>query len=240
MKFSPPLKSAQLIKRYKRFLADVVLADGSLLTMHCPNTGSMKGCAKPGSKIWYSRSNNEKRKYPHTFELIELEDSAIASINTGRANALVKEAIEQDLIAELAGYEQVKAEVKYGKENSRIDFLLREHPDRPEQSCYVEVKSVTLGLGAGLGKFPDAVTTRGAKHLRELMEMKAAGHRAVLFFCVQHTGIEKVEPADEIDPEYGRILRKAEAAGVEIMAYRANISPQEITLVSSVPVILPH
>lgn len=240
MKFTPPLMTATLIKRYKRFLTDVTLPDGSFLTMHCPNTGSMTGCAEPGSRIWYSKSENPKRKYPHTFELIEVAEAAIAGVNTGRANALVREAIENGLVEELQGYQSLKAEVRYGNENSRIDFLLQEHSVRFNELCYVEVKSVTLSVGEGLGLFPDAVTTRGAKHLRELIQMKADGHRAVLFFCVQHTGIDRVEPADAIDPEYGKTLRLAADAGVEIIAYKAKVSATEIILAEAVPVNLPR
>lgn len=238
MKFSPPLASGILIKRYKRFLADVRLADGRGLTLHCPNTGSMKNCAEPGSRIWYSTSENKKRKYPHTFEMIEVAGGAIAGINTNRANALVKEAMLASVISELNAYGNIKSEVRYGEEKSRIDFLLQDHPGRPGEDCYVEVKNVTLGMGKGIGLFPDTVTTRGRKHLRELMTMKSRGHRALLFFCVQHSGIEEVRPADEIDVEYGIILRDAVAAGVEVIAYRAELSAEEIRLVKPVPVNL--
>ena len=239
MKFNPPLESARLLKRYKRFLADIILDDGTSITIHCPNTGSMKNCAEPGSRVWYSESNNKTRKYPHTFELVEVAKGTVAGINTGRANFLVKEAIESGVVVELLGYQSLRAEVKYGEENSRIDFLLQKHPQYPSQDCYVEVKSVTLGVGAGKGLFPDSVTARGLKHLRELIQMKALGYRAVLFYCVQHTGIDVVEPADEIDPEYGRMLRKAKAAGVEMLAYKALISNQEIRLEKALPVVLP-
>ncbi|MEX2366783.1 MAG: DNA/RNA nuclease SfsA [Pseudohongiellaceae bacterium] len=238
MKFDPPLKPARLFKRYKRFLADVVLPDESMLTLHCPNTGSMKNCATPGSVVWYSDSGNPARKYPHTFELVETTPGVLAGINTGRANALVREALDRDQIPELAGYRELQAEVRYGQENSRIDFLLQGHPARPGENCYLEVKSVTLGAGSGLGLFPDAVTARGSRHLRELAAIRQQGHRAILFYCVQHTGIEQVRPADEIDPEYGRTLREAVAAGVEVIAWRAAIRIDEIRLWVPVPVIL--
>jgi len=240
VKFAPSLRPAKLIRRYKRFLADIKLPDGSSLTIHCPNTGSMLNCAEPGSRIWYSTSDNEKRKYPHTFEIVEVSGKKLAGINTGRANHLVREAIEQGLIPALAGYRSLRSEVKYGNENSRIDFLLQDNPADKNRDCYVEVKNVTLAMGKGLGLFPDAVSTRGTKHLRELAHIASQGDRAVLFFCVQHTGIDRVEPAMEIDPAYGNMLIEAAAAGVELMAWQASISAREIKLVREVPVILPR
>ncbi len=238
MKFEPPLQAATLIKRYKRFLADVTLDDGSMRTLHCPNTGSMLHCAEPGSRVWFSDSGNPARKYPCTWELVEVDQKHRVGINTGRANALVKEAIALGAIEELRGYANCRSEVPYGSEKSRIDFLLSDNPDVPGTDCYVEVKSVTLGLGGGQGAFPDAVTTRGLKHLRELMEMKASGQRAVLLFCVQHEGIREVRPADEIDAAYGALLRVAHSKGVEVIAYSAQISEQEIRLVEQLPVRL--
>lgn len=239
MKFAPPFKPATLVKRYKRFLADVSLADGSTMTIHCPNTGSMRNCNTPGSRVWYSTSDSKTRKYPHTFEMIEVDDGSLAGINTARANALVREAITTALVPSLAGYDALRQEVKYGNENSRIDFLLRGHPGDPGRDCYVEVKNVTLGMGQGLGLFPDAVSTRGTKHLRELMHIVDQGQRAVLFFCVQHTGIERVAPATDIDPEYSATLVEAARAGVEIMAWQAVMSASEIRLAREVPVDLP-
>ncbi len=235
MQFDPPFQSGTLIQRYKRFMADVRLDDGSELTLHCPNTGSMKNCAEPGSRVWYSDSGNPKRKYRHTWELVEVQHGAIAGINTGRANALVQEAIAAHDIATLDGYASIRSEVKYGSENSRIDLLLEggEH----NRSCYIEIKSVTLGEGP-TGYFPDAVTERGRKHLRELSAMVAQGYRAVLFFCVQHTGVNRVKPADHIDPAYGKQLREAAAAGVEIMAWRWQLSERAATLDCELPVDL--
>lgn len=238
MKFAPQLQAATLIRRYKRFLADVTLSDGSERTIHCPNTGSMLHCAQPGSRVWFSDSGNPARKYPCTWELVEVEDKYKVGINTGRANALVKEALNLGTIAQLCGYANCRSEVPYGSERSRIDFLLADKPDAPGVDCYVEVKSVALGLGQGRGAFPDAVTTRGLKHLRELIEMKASGHRAVLLFCVQHEGIDEVRPADEIDPAYGALLREAHGVGVEVIAYRADISEQEIRIAAQLPVRL--
>lgn len=229
------MQSGRLIKRYKRFLADIELDSGEQLTVHCPNTGSMKNCAEPGSRVWIQDSGNPKRKYPFGWELVQVEGRFWACINTVRANALIREAIEDGIISELQGYQQIRQEVTYGDENSRIDLLL-EDPERP--LCYVEIKNVTLLEDDGVGTFPDAVTTRGAKHLRELMLMVTQGHRAVLMFCVPHTGIKQVRPADHIDPEYGRLLREAAAAGVEVYAYGASITPQQVTMTHSLPVCL--
>ncbi len=228
------LIAGRLIKRYKRFLADIVLDSGEEVTVHCPNTGSMKNCADPGSKVWVLDSENPKRKYPLGWELVEVEGQYLACINTGRANKLVKEAIERGLVTTLQGYESIRQEVKYG-ENSRIDLLLE---DKTQGRAWVEVKNVTLLEAENWGSFPDAVTTRGAKHLRELMNMVAQGDRAVMLFCVPHTGIERVRPADNIDPEYGRLLREAKRAGVEILAYGAEINEQCITLERELPVVL--
>jgi len=240
MKYSPALQEARLIKRYKRFLADVILADGSQTTIHCPNTGSMRNCAPEGARVWFSQSSNSKRKYPFTWELVEVDERYKVGVNTGRANALVAEALAAGVIAPLAAYKTVQAEVKYGNENSRIDFLLSENSERPEELCYVEVKSVTLGVGDGLGEFPDAVSSRGAKHLRELMEMKEQGQRAVLLYCVQHEGIERVAPAYEIDPTYAQLLRQAYDSGVEVYAYRARVSHEEISLQDEIPFSFPR
>lgn len=238
MKFDPPLQEGILLKRYKRFLADVECSDGSVLTIHCPNTGSMLNCAEPGSRVWYSVSDNPARKYPNTWELVETGADDLAGINTGRANSLVEEALKEGVVDELADYEDIRREVRFGSERSRIDFLLDECPAKKLPLCYLEVKNVTLSLGAGLGVFPDAVTTRGQKHLRELIEVERQGNRAVLFFCVQHSGIEVVATADQIDPEYGRLLRKAASAGVELLAYRATLSPSAISLTKRIPIEL--
>jgi sugar fermentation stimulation protein A len=212
---------AQLIQRYKRFLADIILPTGETITVHCPNTGSMKNCIKPLSPCWYSTSDSSARKYPHTLEIVTTPDGDLAGINTSRSNKLVSDAICNGIISELQGYDNIRAEVIYGNEKSRIDFLL----ENSEEKCFVEVKNVTLMEAKGQGLFPDAVSERGTKHLRELMHVKRVGHRAVLLYCVQHTGIEWVEPADAIDPLYGKTLREAIATGVEVIAYRAEINP---------------
>jgi len=212
MKYAEPLAKAKLIRRYKRFLADVKLPDGEILTIHCPNTGSMKNCADPGFGVWYSTSDNAKRKYPNTWELASNLAGDMIGINTGAANKLVEEAIQNQTIEALKGYSTLKREVKYGQENSRIDLFLTE-PGRPD--CYIEVKSVTL-LEDGQGYFPDAVSTRGQKHLRELAEIAKSGDRAVLFFCVQHTGIKSVAVAAEIDAAYQDEMLRAQASGVKL------------------------
>ena len=224
MQYLPKLQEAVLIKRYKRFLADVRKSDGELLTLHCPNTGSMKNCQPQGARIWYSTSANPKRKYPHTWEFVEVDHEHIVGINSAKANHLVREAIEEGSLSGLLGYTQIRPEVKYG-ENSRIDFLLSGHVTAND--CYVEVKNVSLGVGGSLAKFPDAVTTRGQKHLQELMNVRQQGYRAVLLFCVQHTGINTVAPADDIDPRYGELLREAAAKGVEVMAAVCHIDPAQ-------------
>jgi sugar fermentation stimulation protein A len=219
MIFNLPLKKATLIKRYKRFLADVILQDGTETTIYCANTGAMTGCATPGDIIFYSVSDSTKRKYQYTWEFTLTEANHLICVNTAKANSLVALAIAQKKIPELIGYQTCQAEVKYGSENSRIDFLLK---DKNKADCYIEVKSCTLldeRLNAGDGYFPDAVTTRGQKHLRELIEMKQQGYRSILLFAVLHSGIKRVQAADFIDPKYASLLTQAKQAGVEVIYY---------------------
>lgn len=234
MEFSPPLRAATLIMRYKRFLADVVTPEGETLTIHCANTGAMTGCATPGDTVWYSTSASTTRKYPHSWELTQTQQGHWICVNTLRANALVAEALRAESIPELSAYTRLQAEVKYGSERSRIDFLLQAE-DRV--NCYIEVKSVTL-LQQGKGYFPDAVTERGQKHLRELMSVAADGHRAVLLFAVMHSGIEDVSPARHIDERYAALLAQAQQSGVEVMAYKAQLAPDGLRLESPVTVQL--
>ncbi len=236
MNFESPLVPARLERRYKRFLADVTLADGSPLTIHCPNTGSMMGVADAGSRVWLLHHPSPTRKYAYSWELTELPDGTLVGVNTHRSNALVAEAVRAQRFAVLAGYDEILPEQKYGSEKSRIDLLLR-GPDRPD--CYVEVKNVTAAVTDGVALFPDAVSERGAKHLREMTAMVAAGARAVLVFCVQRTDVTEVRPADAIDPIYGRTLREAIARGVEAVAWRADLSPAGATLSTTVPVVCP-
>ncbi|UTW10907.1 DNA/RNA nuclease SfsA [Marinobacterium rhizophilum] len=229
------LIEGRLVRRYKRFLADVELPDGRQVTAHCPNTGSMRNCAEPGSRVWLLDSGNASRKYPLGWELVEVEGRHLACINTGRANALVREAIEQGRIGELAGYGCIRQEVPYGEERSRIDLVLSQGkvPD-----AWVEIKNLTLLEAGGWGSFPDAVTLRGQKHLRELMLLAQQGVRAVLLFCVPHGGIERVRPADAIDPAYGRLLREARGSGVELLAYGATPTPRELVLNRRLDIVL--
>lgn len=224
--FMVELYPALLLKRYKRFLADIRLPDGCEITIHCPNTGSMKNCVVPNSPCWYSVSESKARKYPQTLEIVTTPSGDLAGINTARTNELVATALQENIIAELKGYQSLRREVTCGNEKSRIDFLLEHHP-LDQRACYLEVKNVTLMENEGQGLFPDAVSERGSKHLRELIHMVQQGHRAVLLFCVQHTGIKTVSPADAIDPVYGKTLREAICAGVEVMAYGAELEPDD-------------
>lgn len=231
----PELEEACLLRRYKRFLADIETAAGERLTIHCPNTGSMLNCMSEGGRVWFSRSDDPKRKLPGTWEISETPQGRLACVNTGRANRLVEEALLAGDIAELAGFTELRREVAYGVENSRADFRL----DFAEGPVFVEVKSVTLGFdGTAVAAFPDAVTARGAKHLRELAALAREGTRAVLLYCVNLSGIEAVRPAVEIDPAYAAALGAAREAGVEVLAYGADLDPQEIRLVRRLDVRL--
>ena len=222
------LKKATLIKRYKRFLADIILEDGTETTIHVANTGAMTGCAEPEDTVWYSTSDNPKRKYPLSWELTQTQNNHYICVNTIKANQLAEEAINNGVIKELTGYKNLKREVKYGDENSRIDIFLSEH-DTSKADVFVEVKSVTL-LEGTQGYFPDAVTTRGQKHLRELMSIAKSGKRAVLFFAVLHSGINSVNAAKHIDPKYAELLQEAISSGVEVLVYKAQIDEISIVL----------
>ncbi len=243
MIFCRPLVEGRLIRRYKRFLADIQLEQG-VITAACPNTGSMMGCCEAGSRVWLSESASATRKYRHTWEIVEVAADrrsprarpVMVGINTGLPNALVEEAIGNGILAELAGYRGIRREVSYGEEASRIDLVLEAPRRKP---CYVEVKNVTAAAAHGVALFPDCVSTRGAKHLRELMRLKSAGLRPVQLYCVQRGDVDEVRPADAIDPEYGETLREAIAAGVEVIAYRARVSPREIRLAQRIPVVCP-
>ncbi len=214
---------ATLIKRYKRFLADIELPNGEITTIHCANTGAMTGCATPNNRVLYSTSDNAKRKYPFSWEISQTHCQNNICVNTLRANQLAEEALKNNVISELSGFTTLKREVKYGSENSKIDFLLTYSKS---QDAYVEVKSVTL-LEGEQGYFPDAVTTRGQKHLRELIEMAEQGKRAVLLFAVLHSGIYSIKAAKHIDPKYHQLLLLAQQSGVEIIAYKAIFTEED-------------
>jgi sugar fermentation stimulation protein A len=235
MIFSPALEQGRLIQRYKRFLADIELESGERMTIHCPNTGSMLNCMMPGGRVWFTRSSDPKRKLPGTWEISETPQGRLACINTARANALVEEALHAGRIPELAGFVALKREVAYGQERSRIDFRL----DNPDTEAWVEVKSVTLGFAdSRVAAFPDAVTQRGAKHLRELAVLARGGVRAVQLYCVNLDGVDAVRPATEIDPGYASALRQAVEVGVEVLAYGVHLDTREIFIDRRLPVNL--
>ena len=234
MQFDQTLARGRLIKRYKRFLADVRTDDGTELTAHCPNPGSMRSVSDPGSTVWLSRSDNPARKLSHTLELIETP-GGLVGVNPNRANAIAEEAIGAEQIETLAGYGTIRREVRYGV-NSRIDLLLQDD-NRPD--CYVEVKSVTMRRdtdAGGLAEFPDAVTKRGAKHLDELSEVVRQGGRAVMLFLAQRGDCTRFAVAHDIDPGYAAAFKKASTAGVEMHAVYCNLSPAGISVAGSLPI----
>lgn len=234
MKFPTPLIRGRLMKRYKRFLADVSLDTGELVTATCPNTGSMMGLAVPDAVVWLSESASPTRKYPHTWELVEADlgrGPTLVGINTSHPNRLVSEAITAGQIPELSGYATLRREVKYGLA-SRIDILLE---DSKKGLAYVEIKNVHLSREAGLAEFPDSVTERGVKHLVELSAMVAAGHRAVMLYLIQRADADEFALAGDIDPRYAEAFADARAAGVEAIAYACHLTPEEITLARAVP-----
>lgn len=231
MKFPAPIQKGTLLKRYKRFLADVDLG-GETFTAHCANPGSMKGVKDECARVWITAAQNPKRKLKYDWQVIEIND-ARACINTNMANGIVAEAIEAERVRELSGYETLRREVKYGH-NSRIDMLL-ESPHRP--LCYVEVKNVTLARNPPLAEFPDSPTARGTKHLRELANMAREGHRAVMFYCVNRTDCERFDLARDIDPDYAQEFEIARKAGLEILAYSCDITPDGISLARRLKVV---
>lgn len=222
MQFEAALEQGRLLKRYKRFFADIESADGEVVVAHCPNTGSMLNCLQEGAPAWFVRNDDPKRKLKATLEILETPHGRLACVNTGRANALVEEALNNGVITELAGFDRLRREVRYGEEKSRVDFCL----EFGAEQIFVEVKSVTLGFaGSDVAAFPDAVTERGTKHLRELTRLAQAGQRTVLLYCVNLTGMSAVRAAGEIDPAYAAALAAAKAAGVEVLAYGVDIKP---------------
>lgn len=230
MQLPQPLFEGVLLRRYKRFLTDIQCPDGSVITAHTPNTGSMQQCAVPGYPVLFSRSDNSGRKLPYTLELIRVDNDWVDT-HTQRSNKLVGEALRQGWIQEFCGY-QVLPEYRFG--DSRIDFCLR----KEDQQVLLEVKNVTLCCDDEIACFPDAVTTRGQKHLRELQQALNQGYRSVIFFLVQRGEAKAFTPADQIDPEYGRLLREVVAGGVEALAYKTETTPQENRIAWRIPVLL--
>ncbi len=228
----PELIPGQLVKRYKRFLADVQLANGEIVTAHCPNSGSMKACSEPGQPVYISFHDNPKRKLKYTWELIQMPTSLVG-VNTQVPNRLVYHSILKEMVSELTGYDTVKREVKAGK-HSRLDLMLSGEGRR---LCYVEVKNCTL-VDDGVALFPDAVTTRGRKHLVELQSLVDQGCRCGMFYLIQRTDAQVFKPADHIDPAYGQALRQAVQKGVEVMAYDVYIDQEQIVLNNKVPYVL--
>lgn len=231
MNFPSPLVPAKLIKRYKRFLADVELEDTSVITVHCPNTGTMKTCSTPGSPVLLSVSNNPKRKYPHTFEMI-CESGHWVGVNTMRTNALVAEGIEAGIVTEFTDVVNIKKEVKVS-DKSRLDLLVEDKNGK----TYIEVKNCSMAID-GIAMFPDAVTSRGAKHLDELMELVQKGERAVIFFLIQRGDTSRFAPAQHIDPVYANKLRDAKESGVMLLAYQAEVTQTGIQLARPLPIDL--
>lgn len=231
MNFNTPLQSATLLKRFKRFLADVQLEDGKTLTIYCPNTGSMKSCSQPGSKVYFSDSGNSKRKYPHTLEIVR-SGNCLVGVNTGLTNFLVEEAILEKRIAELGNVVSVTREITV-KKGTRLDFLVE--TDRGK--VYVEVKNCTL-VENSVAQFPDAVTARGTKHLLELEELVSQGHRGVILFLVQRNDATEFAPAGHIDAEYRKTLKKVVETGVEPLVYQAEVSPERIYVKKRLPIKL--
>ena len=226
MKFPTPLLRGVLVKRYKRFLADIVLDDGREITAHCANPGSMMGVAPAGAPVWVSEHHGKGRKLPYSWELVEI-DGTLVAINTSNPNKIAYEAVERGAIPELAGYKTLRREVKYGQ-SSRIDLLLE--GGRRRKPCYVEVKNVHLLREPGLAEFPDSVTARGAKHLAELADMVNQGARAVMLYIVQRGDCRRFAPAADLDPTYAEALKSAVAQGVETLCYDCDITTSEVAL----------
>jgi len=236
MRFPSTLIPATLARRYKRFLADVVLQSGEVMTVHVANPGAMTGLDRPLSRVWLSDSGNPQRKYAYTWELVEADvgnGMEIIGVNTGQPHQLVADAIEAGLIPELRNYPSIRREVKYG-ESSRIDFLLDDPTRRP---CYLEVKNVHLMRKPGLAEFPDCVTMRGAKHLRELMHVRATGARSVQLFVIQIPSASRFAIARDIDPAYAAAFDQARGRGVEMLAWRCNVGLDGIEIAAPVPIV---
>ncbi|WP_428261408.1 DNA/RNA nuclease SfsA [Haliangium sp.] len=253
MEFPHPLIEARLVRRYKRFLADVILPDGSEVVAHCPNPGAMTTCMVEGGRVWVSQPPRGRRKLAYTWEVSEVPDDdgtpRLVCVNTARANQVVAEALAAGRVPELAGYHELRPEVRLA-ERTRVDFVLADWRPGPApataevrgcagQRCFLEVKSVTLQVEPGLAAFPDSVSARASRHAADLMTAVALGDRAVMLFLAARSGVEAVRTADEIDPYYGRILRRAAEAGVEVLAYGCALSTTAISLSARLPLRLP-
>lgn len=231
MRFEHPLKRGILLKRYKRFLADIRLPDGSEITAHCPNSGSMRSCSEPGSQVCYSRSENPGRKYPHTLEMVYNGKNWIG-INTSRTNAIVVEALEKGRIKELTQFTAIRREVKTSP-HSRLDLMI----EKDGKQTFIEIKNCSL-VEKGCALFPDAVTSRGTKHLHELSRLVSLGHRGVILFLIQRQDCDRFAAAATIDPLYAATLAEVYRAGVEILAYQAEVTPESVEVITSFPVNL--
>jgi sugar fermentation stimulation protein A len=239
MRFQEPLLEGRLLERYKRFLADIVLADGEQVTAHCANPGAMMGLKEPGSRVFLSRASNPARKLRYNWEFVEVPAGGgphqLIGINTSRPNLLVAEALREGRLAPFAHYDRVRPEVKYGR-SSRVDFLLEKDGEPP---CYLEVKNCHLMRQAGFAEFPDCVAARSAKHLYELADMVATGARAALVYVIQMNA-ERFDVARDIDPAYDKAFRHALAAGVESYAYVCRITTEEVVIDRPVPIVTPR
>jgi sugar fermentation stimulation protein A len=237
MKFTGELTEAVLLKRYDRILVDVAVSKKEIRTIYCPNNGLLRGCDSLGSRVWFSTSLNPKRKHPYVWEIVEVDGGHLVLVNNLRSHDLIIEAFEGNQLPELAGYDGITKDVLLDKPNTVVDLSLKNF--NSNQGCYVMVEQVTMGDEIHRGFFPDAPHTRSLKELNDLIDLKIKGHRAVLFFLIQHTGIDRVFPADHVDKQYGLLLREAIKVGVEICAYKLAISFTEIKVDSPIEVIIP-
>lgn len=237
MKFTGELTEAVLLKRYDRILVDVAVSKKEIRTIYCPNNGLLKGCDSLGSRIWFSTSLNPKRKHPYVWEIVEVEGGDLVLVNNLRSHDLIIEAFEQNGIPELMGYDEIAKDQLLDKPNTIVDLVLKNF--NSNQNCYVMVEQVTMGDEIHRGFFPDAPHTRSLKELNDLIDLKLKGHRAILFYLIQHNGIERVFPADHVDKQYGLLLREAIKVGVEICAYQISITLSEIKIDRPIQVIIP-
>lgn len=239
MEFPSHLTQGVLLKRYKRFLAEIILNNQEHRIIYCPNMGAMAGCDVLGSRIWFSHSKNPRRKFPDTWELVEVDGGNLVCVNTQHAKQLILEAINKGILTELQGYTLSELDPPYLEEEG-LDLLLeKKDSDLPSEKCFVVIKGVTLGDEIHRGFYPDSPGSRGYEQLKALMNAKQQGYRAVLVYCVLHTGIERIYPADHIDPEFGCMLRQAAIAGVEVLGYRVDIALSDISIASQVEVCIP-